>query len=436
MTLPVKKALCGWCLKPFERAQLVGVGDAMVCETCKPAYIENLRTREHRQQKNKYVYRAVSDEGERVTEAIEAATMDAARYALGLRGYRDIVFLEDDVTAATQRTFENSSDQKYEISPKQKAKAMQTKATFFGILWQSPMWCLVILVQGLIIYRNVAGGTPFSGWAWAAYIGLGLSIVLYFFVSLPLALYGQLIRAVEWGRWDHVEGAIARIKWLEPFMLVKLPAFELDGRSAQARAARGDLDTALEIMKPYESDLRIEPFLYYARLAQLHYDARVYDKVIKYYEMAIESAPHVGGNYLDMAMYQARLMKDVEQAKFYLEKGLEHTLVPYAQAWVEFIRGLIENLEGNLPEAKQFHQQSLKLMKPLINMPFMTGFQRLVSAHLAITLARMGDRQSAAAILSEVREWLVSARHDELLQECEAAIGESTLALAAESAVG
>lgn len=120
-------------------------------------------------------------------------------------------------------------------------------------------------------------------------IALGAAILAYFiwlavcfFLPGPAEHHDALLEAVAWGRWNNV----LEILKDQELRLQLIPPFELAIRKAQAFAGLGQLDSAIDCLRPFERAPNIPAWMYQAALAEIYSVARADHKAIESLEAA------------------------------------------------------------------------------------------------------------------------------------------------------
>lgn len=421
MTFDTTNALCARCGKEFPREELMQMGDALLCAQCKPAHLEHLRRSHAEKTGQRFLFTGVNPEGARVTDYVEAANLGAAKYTLEMRGYRDLVFHEDDISSAASRLFDQPKEDP-RLEGEEMLKMVRKNSEFYNFwvyLKQNPVLKLLMLAVIVVaIYR----GNPLHWSAIVGYVYFFIVLAFYVFATIPVMRYNRLASAVEWGRWDSVQDLVDKLRKSNRYSLARIPAFELDMRAAQVLAAKGRLDEGLALLKKYEEDPTVEPFLYHSRLSAVYSTAHDYDNYMAETLRSAELAPTSGSVQVDVALAYILRKGDSASAQEYLDKAREMTLPDLATLWIHMIQGMIHLKEDRPQAAEEELVHSQTIIESLKNVPFMESCGYLVKTKRALAAAAMGKMEQAKVLFAEVKPWLESANEAELLAECQGAI--------------
>ncbi len=424
MTFDTSNALCTRCGKEFPRAELSPLEDALLCAPCRPLHLEHLRRYHADKSGRRFLFTATGADGVEVTDYVEAANVGAAKYTLELRGYNNITFHEDDISSATQQLFDHPEGQT-RMEGEDYLKVVQHNSELYNFWIFLKRNAFLNLLMLAIIVATVYRGQPLHWSAIIAYIYFFLIIGFYIFATVPLLRYNRLTKAVEWGRWDQVDDMVERIRRGNKTSLAKIPEFELDIRSAQVLAARGRIEEGLALLKKYEEDPRVEPFLYYSRRSAIYGTAHDYQNYLADTVKSAELAPASGSMQVDVALAYALRMGDTAAAQRHLDRAREMTLPAMATGWLNLIQGIIY-LKDNKPEqADEELQEAGEFFDRMKHLPFMDSCKLMVKTHRAMAAAVMGDKETAQTLFDEARPWLESTDETELLAQCRQAMGSS-----------
>lgn len=365
-----------------------------------------------------YLLSAKSESGKQITERVDATSADAAVEMLRLRGCTEIVLHTDEVGAV----YTQQSKVEQHISPKDYLAFRQPRGYLGRVAFiarklyaQSWKWNLGFLI--VLATRRWLD----SPWGLLDYLAIGsllLPLAASFVtqISTPGLVYHQFIELVAWGRWNEVLDRADRLQG-------RLPERELQWNRAKALAGLGRLAEAIEIAGPLAGDPDVPEWLYHSRLAEVYSTAKDTDASFASLEKALALAPDNSTILLDLALSLLYHQRDLPRARQLLEQARSHVLsdvlAPVAEAAEGFL--LFEEsrpdqargkLEAGLAGLNQFAAAS----------PLVGAVLDRIRAHLALTLAALGDHAAAEREFRLAEPRLVALRRDELLARCRQAL--------------
>jgi hypothetical protein len=118
-----------------------------------------------------YLFTGTDPSNASVTERIEAPSVSAARYRLELRGFKDITFHTDDLSAQLDgglqgefgdRLNELDDDDDFSAAVEMEARRTGGILRLMWILWKAnkPIWLPLLLWNCIALW----GGVPMDGW--------------------------------------------------------------------------------------------------------------------------------------------------------------------------------------------------------------------------------------------------------------------------------
>jgi hypothetical protein len=373
-----------------------------------------------------YLFTAKNLHGKPVTDRIEAASVDGARYALELRRFTEITFHTDDaslrIDESLNREMDPNPDPDLQLDPDEELAARRSGGFLAGIwfAWKVHwfMW-LPLLVWCAFIYR---GGQPFGAGDW---IGLGLTglFLAYFIVLIiPGVAFQALLRAAVWNRLAEARFWTALLRRIPLISGGAFPKFELDVRLACVLARNGRADEGRKLLARY---LEGNPeALLLSRISSFHDAAGEYAQAHEMRRRATEVSNGGLSETIDEALGLARYLHRPAEARACLARIAEKELVEAAQIFVAYVEGLIALEEKNFAEANRLLEKTIALMQPMAEGELMKGMLREIWAFQSIALAGLGRMADARKLLAKARPLLTARREMDFLQRCEAAVGK------------
>ncbi len=370
-----------------------------------------------------YLIRAKDSRGRSVVKRIDAENMDAAKYALEIRGFTDIVLQTDDVVAAVHSAYRAEGIETPVVPPDLALAIRETTRPELSFR----------RALGKVLVIGGAALLPFLAWGvWNVRHGrdfgplpfIGVTVVAATAVSmgrykLIQVLFDRLIHAYEWAKWEDMARCARILKLIPTGAGRAIPTSLLDFYEAKTLAARKRLPEALALVAPYRDGKAMQPWMFCLQTAILYELARDYDTMIAFDRQAIEIGPKGSSEYITLAQHLISRKKDVAGAREALAVAETKERVPLAETYVLFCKGMIALEEQNAAAAAEFLVSALRQSGPFASK--MGSTIRTIQAYLGVALGALGRRDDAGRCLHEVEDYLKAAEETDLLARLRAA---------------
>jgi tetratricopeptide (TPR) repeat protein len=355
--------------------------------------------------------------GRTVTDMVKTATADDAVEVMRDRGYTDLVLHTDEVTAATFRP----SELRKRLSYQQILKLSRLTAyrRFWNILLKAN--CLFILVLLALVGVNLLLQLIGPGVHWVV-IGLswlsgvllvnGLGIV-WFYTGAAYRIH-RLGHAITWARWDAVLELAAPKKGI--------PAYSQAICRSQALAGLGRLDEALHEFEPYRDCDEIPEWLYWFGRSRILAVAGKRDEAVACLEITVRQSPMNPTMLLELALSVLRVRHDVNFGRSLLTRARQYPISDSSQYVATAVEGLIALHSNDALSARDLFEKALGEMVLIRAHPAVRVIEAQIRAHLATSLARLGEREAAERHFRQAEPLLRAHRRHELIEEYQKAI--------------
>ena len=338
----------------------------------------------------KILYSAINSAGSPVTNFITMDSIADAKIELQNRGFIDITFHNNLFTTGHREDLVGLSDSELRREAEFQIKA-QLDPKLILVLWETTIrnrWFFIILavVMVLALYQGRAYSALFV--FLIGLIPLFVSVWRYRFASA----YNKVSLAVAYGDWD----AVIRHSHLMKKFPSEEVVVEADVIMAQALAAKGELEMALDIMSPTETFFNQSNMgLYQARLATIHGlagDVQTQLQLLNESYLLSQSEMMA----LDLAMAEFR-QGSVEKAQSVFNDINPENLDQICLIFYQWLDGLLKYDQH--PQSLHHLKQSLDKFEQLPNHPVTLPSLALCTADYAIRLYHLGESQLARSLL-------------------------------------
>ncbi len=329
------------------------------------------------------MYSAVRPDGTDVHAMIGARDLAEARRILEERGFREIRFPIEPMPDLDGR----GAREKMLVTPGQ------------------PLWRIVgpnsLFVAAMIAWS--AWELAHDGdmlWNVAWIVG---SVLLWVFIVVPAAVYPALRQDRAWGRWAAM-GQKARFLQLTSGVLrLRFVRSAMDFELARALAGLGRLPEALAVVVRYRDGTPEQRHFYLGQVVSVYEIAGDFDAALGVARESVGLSPNDAAPRLDLAMRHALRFHDAPSARAELERLGPGELSQLAEAFRQFVLGVILLEEGAWLEA---HASLDAARSAIAAMPAMPGLMEGVRAHRAWAMAGLGRFEEAERELGEVSAML------------------------------
>lgn len=374
-----------------------------------------------------YLFQAVHPDGRRVNEQIEAPDLDRARYTLEVRGYRDILFFDSEISDDVKRQIRADTGirppDKEIWTPDEQVRSRQRRGIPAFLWWA---FCQHFVVIGPLLAWNVWSLVEHAGALtridWLGFIATPLYLAWFVLRCMPKIVFNQILDAAVWHDWDRQRFFIRLARGLKKLITTAIPERELKIREANALAARGRLGEALQLMEKVRAAKEGKEYLFLARLGSVYEFAGAYDRLITCRREAQQKGPAGASMSIDLAVALVQRGHDVAGAKEALAQAKNFEMNKTALAFCHWCEGMIAVEEKDFARAKA----DLAAARDLLA----TGGSRLtlgtigiIEAYLCIACGRLGEKDEAVRLGRKVEPLLRARKETDLLQRCQAAMG-------------
>ena len=373
-----------------------------------------------------FLFSATGPAGEKLTDRVEAASLAQARYALELRGCRDIEFFTDENGADIERANRSGLDLP-KVDPERWTAADELashrrKGVAEKILWAAKQHAPIF--GGLALWVGVEwfNGRPYGLWAWVAFLALPLYFLWFLRLVVPIALFDLILESAVWWEWSRLRRYLALTRLMNRFVTTGIPPKELDIREGISLAAQGRLAEGVALVEKYRGHPDLSEYLYLARLSGLYDAAKDYNRSVGLMEAAAAVGPGGVSEWIDVALARILRQQDAPGAREALAKIADKEVPALPQAFRLIVEGMIATQERDDLHAAEYFRLGLEKLAAVSGSPLTHALIAVARAHLVISFARIGHRDLARKILAQERPLLEARQETALLQRCDAAL--------------
>lgn len=371
----------------------------------------------------RYLFTAKDSDGQPVTDFIESATLDGARYALETRRYTQILFHTDDASNQLDESIRQemgSPNPEGVLTPRQILEARQSGGLLGGLWFGLRMNAVIWVPLAIWCVLALIAGRPYRWNDWLGFGLFGVFVVYFVWLALPGIGYDRLLVASVWNDERETRLWTSFLRALRRVGCPLVPALELDVRLAHVLGRHGRRPEVEALMAKHEAAAEQNP-LVIGQIAgvfdSLGDHERAHQWRTRFCEVTQDSAMAV----IDHAHALVRQMRRADEAEASLSRIGDREQSAIAILFITYTRGLIALERGRHAEAlasfREAETGSLQFQNPL-----MVGMRNDIRAFQAIALAGTGAREEARRLKSAVLP-LLQARNDRpLIQYLESAI--------------
>jgi tetratricopeptide (TPR) repeat protein len=371
-------------------------------------------------------------EGQPQSERVEAENAQAAKAILASRGWTDLELIKDEVGYSEAFRIKPAEWMREEF---EEQHTPDNEAAFFkgkkqpGLLAQT--WSgIKESIRPILICAALLGWGIYSHRTWPIIIGAGglavcvfLSPVLHFVFGLFARSsrgYSRLNKAKVWGRWEEVLQCVEQLRQADRLTGAAVPELELARCRAQALAALGHLEEGLAEIRRFESDPKVEHWLYLSFLAGIYDAAQQFEKGLEIRRQAAAEKPDTSTVWIDVAYASVRRLNRPAEAREALARAEKLEITGLGKTYLLFLRGIILWREHRLKEAREQLEQALDGFQPMAHHDLVEGLVLFTKSYLCAVHGELGDLPAARKLFNEVEKFLTAHREEELLKACRA----------------
>ena len=365
----------------------------------------------------KYLVSGLDDRGHRATEAISAASADDAVRRFSARGRTDVVLHSDEVIA---HLFQPKSLQ--HLTPRDYLAI--GRSSRLGFMWRlivrlyrSQWWVFAIGIALIAGRRALDVRWTVLDTVAVAFILSPFAIVVFSELFSPSRKYARAMAYNAWGRWADMLAALPAVR---PY----LPAPQYAFHEAKALAGLGQVNEALETVRPFADDPKTPAWLYWGQMADVFNAAKLPDRAIECGERAVEHAPDNVTVLIDLAMLLLRHRRDAARARPLLEQARQHAISDLIRPFLMMAEGILAVEEKRPDRARPILEESLKEAERFRHAsPLVGAAMDRIHAYLSIVCAALGDSLAAEEHFRLAEPRMRAFEANDLLDRCSKALG-------------
>ncbi len=338
----------------------------------------------------KVLYSAIDKYGNTKSGFINASSNKEAMQQLKQIGLKKIKFYSDALFSTSRDDLDNFKEKELEEIAKQEIKNQQG-STFKEYAFATLKSSVLPIIAGIgILYYGYSIQSPIL-----MAFGVIFATAVVFFKLWNYSVikaHDTLIRALTLGAWEDIPQMSENLRTMAKQRKKIFPGnvnqdliVQADTIEASYYAHKKDLQKAIELLEVHREYLdKNQPSLYENKIAQLYYQARMFDK----YLLKLKQCNIIANNDItraDLALAQARF-GSVDEAQSLIDE-IDESLIPaFASFQLHYIKGLIAYRKERLEDAENaLFQAYLQLLK-YKNNPLMLEPMAIVTGTLAIVL--------------------------------------------------
>ncbi len=357
------------------------------------------------------VFRVLDGESRRYVE-VPASDVAEGRAELERRGYRDIQIIKDVFGAKIEATLGADAWKSMTLEEKMEfqKQTIAPRSVLFS-LWnflKTDGWVIGLLA--LWVTMAAMSRNPWSRSALVSYVSAVGYMAFAVMIRAPIRLYGQLLEARVWHRWDDVDRIVARLRGCRSLTGQAIPEWELVFSEARAMAGRGNLPGALEKVRPLENNGTMAPEIYHSYLGALYEIAGDYQGKVVAIGQAVAANPKSPQSRIDLAFTLAVMLGDREAAREALHGVHPADLVPIAKAYLGFVEAVMALDENRFAEAEKALRECRAAWRPFEGHQLAKSLGWEMQGFHAVALRRLGRTAEAEAEFAGVKTYLLQTQ--------------------------
>ena len=290
----------------------------------------------------KILYTATDANGKEVSSFIDTNSNKEAIDLLSEKGFSNIRFQDDAVTAVSRTDLDNLSDSELKRIAKFET-SIRTRPSFLTFILEVFRVNKLLVVGGLCLFL----WGIFDSRKYLAIIGLVLSS------SMPLlsiwnyrvvSSYDKLLRAYARGQ---IEVVSRQTELLRKHMKQPEMAFDLETRIAAVNARQGDIDEEIERLEEWRIPIdELSPGMNDSRISSVYHLGGEYQKYVDSMREAFFKSSQSPTLILDLALAESRL-GEIEKAEMLLKQVKPEELPIHGMPFIDWVEGVIAYRKGN-----------------------------------------------------------------------------------------
>lgn len=289
----------------------------------------------------KILYTATDANGKEVTSFIDTNSNKEAIDLLSEKGFYNIRFQDDVVTALSRTDLDNLSDSELERIARFES-AIRIRPSFSTFILEVFRVNKVLVIGGLCLFL----WGVFDSSKYLIIFGLILS------ASMPLLSiwnyrvvsgYDKLLRAYARGQTEVVS---RQTELLRKHMKQPEMAFDLETRIAAVNARQGDIDEEIGRLEEWRIPIdELSPGMYDSRISSVYHLSGEYDKYVDSMREAFFKSSQSPTLILDLALAESRL-GEIEKAEMLLKQVKPEELPIHGMPFIDWVEGMVEFRKG------------------------------------------------------------------------------------------
>lgn len=367
----------------------------------------------------KYLLSGRDHRGRRVTEAVTTRNTDEAVSRFQALGYTEVVLHSDEVVG-------HLFDPKVLRHLTPRDYLALGRVGRFGYVWRliarlyRKQWWLFAITAALIVGRRVLEEPwDLPDTLAVAFLTAPVVIVVLGELFSPSRRYARAMAYNAWGRWAEM---LAALRPLRPYM----PATQFAFHQAKALAGLGQLDDAIDVVRPYANDRKTPAWLYWGQLADVFHAAKLPDRVIECGEKALADSPENVTILIDLAMSLLRYRRDVDRARPLIERAHQHSVSDVIRPFLMMSDGVLAFESKRPSQARPILEESIEEAERFRNAsPLIGAAIDRIHAYLALTCAALGDHAAAEQHFKIAEPRMRAFDATDMLERCEEVLGKN-----------
>lgn len=360
----------------------------------------------------RFLFTAINSSGKAVDEFVQAENMSQARYFLEVRGYYDVRFYENDLSAQTRKLFDDHQIKLTStVSAKKKIKQMRDTRLSRKLLYAAIIGIVSSAVFASTSYLN-GNGIPYR---WLAGF-----LVFDIYMLLPVILFDRVYQAYSWNRWSALR---LWLKFARAFNFVsfnRIPAFEMDVYEASMEAKEKGVDTGIQRIARWRNHRKVTPQIFELGMFRIYNNARDFVASARILDTLCRQAGASTEMYVDYAVCLAWRHKRTRDARLVMEQAEKMPRSFMTDLAMPWAWGVIEFEDGNYDLAEFHLRQASKHQEEFRHNTMLEGVRSVVAGFLGVTLAKQGKTDEAQTIFEPARPFLTAVGESQLVSDFDA----------------
>lgn len=366
----------------------------------------------------KFVWKVKNRSGTEQIEEIHADTAAESKRQLVEQGFHDLQLMQDDLCTMSADAQKEATDPDYrrDAPPEELLSYQEEGFPGFWAMWwksarESPLWNLASFA--LFVWFIYEGS-----YIWASVVSIPILILplLNWWFGIPARIYDEMNRAKAWNRWPKVLKLCDALQSRGGMIGVAIPEWELSRCRAQALAAMGRIDEAIQLHEPFQNDPKIERWVFLSHMSEIYEAGKKHTEALALRKEAVKENPDSMLTHLDLALLYAHRLTDPVNARQALTP-VDRSLVPaMALPFLDAIEGMILCAENRHPDAVEKLNDALEKLAKYRQHAALEGGVLLAESYHCLALAGAGRKDEAEEYWENIGEFLKTTDEEALRQ--------------------